>query len=384
MRSAVLAALTSLLLLASCAHEGQWDQVSVAHKRLHLAPCGATPAVAGVGGVNEDPAEVYLGDWIIVGVCQLDALEKTANADQQPITLFINGLDTAVAPSGIDYDRGTLTFVLDRNETNKQLWQPLLYDPLFDRMTSMHVSVGIKGNKPLPRVEHAQTIVRLNKLWLDWTSILWLLLLVAIVVTLIVFARRSDMLREAPSAAGIRAPFSLGRAQMAWWFFLIVFGYIFIWLVTGDRDTIPPSLLGLMGISAATGLAAYAVGSRNDRRLAQRKRIDDEIAVVDQALTEADAATRAGLEAMRVKLVAQRASLPPFPSSDGWFNDLVRDERGVFALDRFQMVVWTVVLGGLFLMSVIWELTMPEFSATMLALVGISSGTYIGFKLPVK
>jgi hypothetical protein len=27
---------------------------------------------------------------------------------------------------------------------------------------------------------------------------------------------------------------------------------------------------------------------------------------------------------------------------------------------------------------------MPEFSATMLALMGISSGTYIGFKLPMR
>jgi hypothetical protein len=27
---------------------------------------------------------------------------------------------------------------------------------------------------------------------------------------------------------------------------------------------------------------------------------------------------------------------------------------------------------------------MPEFSVTMLALMGISSGTYIGFKLPMK
>ncbi|HEX9459334.1 MAG TPA: hypothetical protein VGA84_09330 [Thermoanaerobaculia bacterium] len=47
-------------------------------------------------------------------------------------------------------------------------------------------------------------------------------------------------------------------------------------------------------------------------------------------------------------------------------------------------MVWTLVLGGVFLISVLWDLTMPEFSATMLALMGISSGTYIGFKLPMK
>ena len=29
-------------------------------------------------------------------------------------------------------------------------------------------------------------------------------------------------------------------------------------------------------------------------------------------------------------------------------------------------------------------MTMPEFSPTMLARMGISSGTYLGFKLPTK
>ena len=65
-------------------------------------------------------------------------------------------------------------------------------------------------------------------------------------------------------------------------------------------------------------------------------------------------------------------------------RDLMSDDRGVVALDRLQVVVWTLVLGGIFLTSVLWDLTMPEFSATMLALMGISSGTYIGFKLPMR
>ena len=65
-------------------------------------------------------------------------------------------------------------------------------------------------------------------------------------------------------------------------------------------------------------------------------------------------------------------------------RDLISDDHGIVALDRLQVVVWTLVLGGIFLSSVLAYLTMPEFSATMLALMGISSGTYIGFKLPMK
>jgi hypothetical protein len=36
----------------------------------------------------------------------------------------------------------------------------------------------------------------------------------------------------------------------------------------------------------------------------------------------------------------------------------------------------------MFVSSVYNRLTMPEFSATLLGLMGLSSGTYIGFKFP--
>src|SRR5438132_781565 len=87
----------------------------------------------------------------------------------------------------------------------------------------------------------------------------------------------------------------------------------------GDRDTIPPSLLGLMGISSATALIASAIPSL---RPGEKEK--------------------------------------PIPVSKGWWRDLVADERGVVALDRLQIVVWTIVLSGVFLTSVIWDLTMPE------------------------
>jgi hypothetical protein len=48
------------------------------------------------------------------------------------------------------------------------------------------------------------------------------------------------------------------------------------------------------------------------------------------------------------------------------------------------MFVWTLVLGVIFCVSVYNSLEMPEFSATLLGLMGISSGTYLGFKVPEK
>jgi hypothetical protein len=332
-----LLALLLLVALTACTERQEADHLGLARKRLHSAPCGAATAVAGVAGVNKDPRQVYLGDWVVISVCHLDALVRDAEAQQQSITLFIEGLDTGVEPSGIDIEGGTLTFVLDRNAKNKHIWSQFLYDPLFDGDATMRLSVGIAGERPLPRAVGANMSVRLEKLFVDHWTMTWLALLIAVAIALLVYARRSDMLRDGPSVDGVYQPYSLARVQMAWWFFLLVVGYVFIWLVTGEADSIAPSLLGLVGISAATALAAVAVTPGRSPR-----------------------------------------------ASQGFLRDLISDDRGIVALDRLQVVVWTLVLGGIFLTAVLWDLTMPEFSATMLALMGISSGTYIGFKLPIK
>ena len=325
------------LLVAACAAADS-DQLSSARRRLHSMPCaGDSPAVTGAATVNADPHQAYLGDWVLVSVCNLRKLVDDADAAQAPITLFVEGMDNSNEPVGVDLESGTLTFVLDRNEKNRQLWKPFLYDPLFDPEVSVRVSAGVRGERPLPRAPNANLSIRVRKLYVDLTTWVWLALLIAFAVIILLAAVYTDMLRDGASADGVRQPYSLGRSQMAWWFFLIVLSYVFIWLVTGDRDTIPPSLLGLMGISAVTAIAASAMATREEKF-----------------------------------------------ASKGFWRDLVADERGVVALDRLQIVVWTIVLSGIFLTSVIWDLTMPEFNTTLLALMGISSGTYIGFKLPYK
>ena len=68
-------------------------------------------------------------------------------------------------------------------------------------------------------------------------------------------------------------------------------------------------------------------------------------------------------------------------SSKGFWIDLLDDGSGV-SLHRLQILVWTFVLAGIFIVTVWRTLAMPEFSGGLLALMGISSGTYLGFKVP--
>jgi hypothetical protein len=51
---------------------------------------------------------------------------------------------------------------------------------------------------------------------------------------------------------------------------------------------------------------------------------------------------------------------------------------------RLQILVWTLAVGVYFAIYVIRNLQMPELDDKILTLMGISSGTYIGFKFPEK
>lgn len=392
-----------LLAAFGCGNQADIDQLRQGRKNLvgRIAKGGQDAAVAGVAGVNKKaPDMVFLEDWVIVAVNQLDKFLADAQAHQKAVTLYIEGIDTGVEPSGYDREHGLLTFVLHRDtkeEKTKDLWHGLLYGPLSNPTTSINVSAGIKGDKPLLRLKDALTVLELHKIYTDWTIGLWAFLLTFVAAALFVIGAKSDLLRDGPTIGGTKQSFSLARTQMAWWFFLILVGYVFIWLVTGDRDTIPVSLLALMGISAGTALAAVAISSRGSDQTASRKKLlDDELTAIAAANAEIDAQLadpsltniqptlkkkKAELETRRTNIYAERAALTSISPSTNWWRDLLTDDNGAFGLDRMQIMVWTVVLGLIFLNSVVWDLSMPEFNTTLLALMGISSGTYIGFKV---
>jgi hypothetical protein len=44
------------------------------------------------------------------------------------------------------------------------------------------------------------------------------------------------------------------------------------------------------------------------------------------------------------------------------------------------MIGWNLAFGVIFVRAVYYKLAMPEFSSDQLLLMGISNGTYLGFK----
>ena len=65
--------------------------------------------------------------------------------------------------------------------------------------------------------------------------------------------------------------------------------------------------------------------------------------------------------------------------NENFLLDILSDANGV-SFHRFQIAAWTLVLGIIFIIQVYNVLAMPVFNGSLLALLGISAGTYVTLK----
>ncbi|MBX5173718.1 hypothetical protein HJB84_28390 [Rhizobium sp. NZLR1b] len=147
----------------------------------------------------------------------------------------------------------------------------------------------------------------------------------------------ADIQRNYPTsqfADRATGPYSLGRTQMAFWLFLVIAGYIFI-AMSFDLyyGLLSNEILWLLGISGATGLGSVLI----------------------------NAGTAEGR------------------TSRGFVSDVLSVD-GAPQLQRIQAIAWTLILGALFVWTVARNFRLPVFDPTLLLLMGLVSGLYLGFK----
>lgn len=373
-------------------------------------PPGATVTSNDLTLASEEPAlqvenqpmfSASLGDSIELKTSsKLGEFLNYAAKQNKSVTLFLNGNDTGIPPEKIDRKANRLRFHLERNGDNKKVWLSLLRFPFRSSDPIVAASVGIGGGIAKPS-DAKFTLVRVK--W-AWYAYFWLALMIGVLVLFGWLVLNRDILRDGPKPC----PYSLGRCQMAWWFFLILAGYVLIWLISGDQDTITESLLALMGISAGTALGAALIESTSGDKdlsdvaaerlafLAEQQNRQNEVAaaqaaakaaptnpLVQKQLADANAAL-AAVDAKLLEANNRLSGITKRPQTRGFFRDILSDSNGTVGLHRFQIFVWTIVLGIIFIVSVVTELSMPVFSATLLTTMGISAGTYLGFKFPEK
>ena len=84
------------------------------------------------------------------------------------------------------------------------------------------------------------------------------------------------------------------------------------------------------------------------------------------------------------KAASLKAGITQVPQpTQGFLKDLLTEGPGL-SFHRYQMVLFTLILAVIFVAKTASALVMPEFDTTLLGLMGISSGTYLGFKLQGK
>jgi hypothetical protein len=233
-----------------------------------------------------------------------------------------------------------------------------------------------------------------------WTAVAVAIYLLILLI-LIVLALRTDLISDTGGCRrpdGLR-PYSLARAQMAFWFLIIILASLFLWLATGTWHILNDTCLWLIGIGSGTALGSAIISqpdSKKDESIpknplardreenlnAFKTRLETAIAAADAAFAVSTPGTSLPLNARRDALVKQKDDLENRPES-GW-RRLLQDwltDGDVYSFHRYQMLAWTLVL-GLFFIAKVWDRwELPNFDGTTLALLGITSGTYLGFKL---
>jgi len=279
---------------------------------------------------------VRFGDLISIKVKNLDVLLKQQKFCEAkiksdtlcPIILFINGIAADdIKAYSINKDSSTIIFSLDRNSASikkihfEYLWSSVL----------VNFSVGLKDSEP------ASIDPKMPKIYFKYvTNLSFYIIILMILGTIAIFAtlvKKTDLIRITDK----KSRFSLGLAQLLFWVFLIAIAFIYIWITTTEMYPITGSVLVLLTISLSTSGGARLVDKARDPN-----RIFE-------------------------------------PSGGHFFKDIISDDAG-YSVHRVQMVIWTVILGIIFIHEVVVEQQMPQFDSNLLLLMGISSTGYVGLK----
>ncbi|HKS23160.1 MAG TPA: hypothetical protein VJZ76_10210 [Thermoanaerobaculia bacterium] len=339
----------------------------------------------------------HLNDPLDVTFDKLDVTK-----DLTKFALYLNGYAMAVeAPKLSGPNR--LRFLLTRDEKTRDAWTKILGGP---SGSTIDVEVAVRYDNNLLPVAPKVKMTIPFQVFVPWVAVFWAIVLLLMIGGFCIAAIRTNIIRDTvppEPPEGKKRPYSLARTQMAWWFLIIIGSFIFIFAITQDWKTINEEALILMGIGtgAALGATIIEVTKQNNAEslVADQASKAAEVTKLNADLARLQAATPpdpVAIETAKAELAQKQAELAKInidlakataarssPVSKNFFDDLLTDANGA-NVHRFQMVGWTVVLGVIYLYGVWKLLALPDFPGTLNALLGISAGTYLGFKIPEK
>jgi hypothetical protein len=333
-----------------------------------------------------------------VTVCIMGLHHWKQKNDPTALRLYIGGdllarLVPTISPSGQEY----LNFNLQMDTADSEdwkAWAAIVDASRHSADAKQTISVGI----PNKGVFESNAAVTINPYPKSWPFLL--AGFVVLLAALVWLAATTDLLRYAVGKRPTlpeKSPFSLGLLQMALWFYLALAAYVYICVSTHQIHIPMGSVLGLLGISSTTGLAAVFVdkgkeaSSQNQRTslLTEQAALNARTKELQSVVISPGSAAETELVQKKSRLAEVDAALAQLPedprpaTTKNFIKDILNDGDTV-SFHRFQMVIWSIVLGAVFVWAVYRNMSMPEFDASLLTLMGISSGTYVGFKFPEK
>ncbi|MCA1620748.1 MAG: hypothetical protein LC795_15850 [Acidobacteria bacterium] len=378
----------------------------------HGEPTGGEPVIAG------------LGDEIVVKVNNLgeevqrqELLKEPAatRLDPKRLVLFLDDVEMKkLYPEAIDLAEDEVRFKLRRDGDTRKAWDDLLAKPE-EPFRPVKVGVGPEGKTAWPAAANAAQNFVL-RVYSPFRFKLNAVLFLVALAGFLWLAKSSNIIRDSQPpepGEGESKPYSLARTQVAWWFFIIFGSFLFLWVVTNDYNVFTTSALVLLGIGTGTALGSAMVdaskrdASHSELRTLKPRQMKLDVEVKELKTTLEDLKTRgaageatpdelAAAGGQRATLAAKEAELEQLhkqvadaesarskPVSEGFIRDVLSDVNGV-TFHRFQNAVWTISLGIIFIKSVWTGLRMPEYDDIVLALMGISGATYLGFKIPER
>jgi hypothetical protein len=294
------------------------------------------PAKAFVKAIkNTDKQAIQVAKYGTKILVQVENLKELLGKDwknEDTLILFINGQPMSdLIANTINLDDQCLSFYLNRKSVS--LGKLKMNFSCISDTLPVSVSVGKIGGTAV------ETLVKSSDFYLSYVGKYFvhisLLSVLIFVACFYILMRKSNMLRGGTDGT----PYSLAQTQLAFWTLIVSISYLYIYATTQNIPDIPEKVLWLLGISITTTGGAKIID--NNKVAGQFK----------------------------------------YPASKGFWVDIFSDNFGI-NIHRFQMVLWTLIMGLLFVISVIQDQKMIEFSEQLLLLMGISSGAYLGLKIP--
>ena len=333
---------------------------------------------------NDASVHYSIGDFIILQVDHPDSLLKTFDSGQK-LYLWINGVCYANVPVRyIDRSCNRFFFQLDRDTSSSSPWTVLYTYGHYDEISKL-AAVSIGTNKD--RLTGCWPVALYTTEW--WMVLIGILLIAGLCCLTGYLGMR--LLRDTLPLAQVKdykllykrpkngeelgkneiyfgdIPYSLSRAQLLFWNMIVIFAIIYVWMWTDELVAPTGTVLLIIGISGGTNFIGRIIDQNRAKKQAEQ---------VEQAAPQAGAgAANAGDGKITV------ADFYANYKSRGFLTDIMSDGGGSISIHRFQLLIFTAIIGIYFVWQVIYGLSMPQFSSTVLVLMGISSSTYAGVKL---